>query len=64
MEAEPLVTLNVIYTFCFLDIEAGQVLRNKDKIDAQNRQILDHTEANVDGGIAELIRLTITLMGP
>lgn len=60
---EPLVTLNAIYTLCALDIEAGQVLRDRDKNEAQNRQILDHTEANVGGGIAELVCLTVTLMG-
>ena len=60
---ELFVTLNAIYPFCFFYIEACQVLRDQDKIEAQNKQILDHTEANVDGGIAELVCLTVTLIG-
>jgi len=50
-ETELFDTLNAIYTFCFLDIEAGQVLRTEKKIKAQIKQILDHIEANVGGSI-------------
>jgi len=52
-EAELFDTLNAIYTFCFLDIEAGQVLRTQTKIEAQIQQILDHIEANAGGSIAK-----------
>lgn len=55
-------TLNAIYTFCFLDIEAGQVLRTQTLIETQIRQILDNIESNVGGGIIKRVRLIVSLM--
>jgi hypothetical protein len=40
-----------------LDVEAGQVLRTQNKIEAQIKQILDHIEANAGGSIAKRVRL-------
>ena len=61
-ETELFDTLNAIYTFCFLDIEADQVLRTEKKIKAQIKQILDHIEANVGGSIVKRVRPTVSLM--
>ena len=61
-ETELFDTLNAIYTFCFLDIEAGQVLRTEKKIKAQIKQILDHIEANVGGSLAKRVRSTLSLV--
>ena len=42
--------LSDIYAFCFLDVEAGQVLRTQNKVEKDLKQLMDHIEANVGGG--------------
>jgi len=51
-------TLNDIYTFCFTDVEAGQVLRTQNRVEAQIKRIMDHIEANTGGSIVK--RLSVT----
>ena len=49
-EVELFDALSDIYTFCFLDVEAGQVLRTQNKVEKDLKQLMDHIEANVGGG--------------
>ena len=62
-EAELFNTLDAIYTFYFLDIETGQVLRTQTKIETQIKRILDDIEADADGNISRCVYLTVALIG-
>ena len=58
-EAELFDVLDNIYTFCFLDVEAGQVLKLQNKVETQIKQLMDHIEANVSGSIIKRVCPTV-----
>jgi len=52
-ETELFDVLSDIYAFCFLDIEGGQILKTKNRVETGIQQLMDHIEANVGGSIAK-----------
>ena len=54
-EAELFDILNDIYTFCFLDIEAGHALRIQDRVETQVERLMNHIETNVGGSILKRV---------
>lgn len=63
-EAELFDVLSDIYAFCFLDIEAGQILKTKSRVEAHIQQLMDHIEANVGGGIVKRVCSIVPLLRP
>ena len=54
-ETELFDALADIYAFCFLDVESGQVLKTKNRVETQIQRIMDHIEANVGGSIVKRV---------
>lgn len=50
-ETELFDALGDIYSFCFLDIEGGQILKTKGRVEKQIQQLMEHIEANIGGSI-------------
>lgn len=55
-ETELFEALSDIYSFCFLDIEGGQVLKTKNRVEVEIQRLMDHIEANVGGSIVKRVR--------
>jgi cytochrome P450 len=52
-ETELFDALSDIYAFCFLDIEGGQILKTRNRVEKQIEQLREHIEANVGGNIVK-----------
>lgn len=61
-ETELFSALSDIYAFCFLNIESGQVLKTKRRVETEIQQIMDHIEANVGGSIFKRVCLVAGLL--
>ncbi|KAF9650781.1 heme peroxidase [Thelephora ganbajun] len=57
-ETELFDALSDIYAYCFLDIEAGQILKTQNRVETGIKRVMDHIEANVGGSIVK--RLSVS----
>lgn len=63
-ETELFEALSDIYAFCFMDIEGGQILKTKNRVETHIQQLMDHIEANVGGSIVKRVRPLVPLLRP
>jgi len=58
-QAELFDILNDIYTFCFLEIEAGHELKIQNRVETQIERLMDRIETNVGGSILKRVCPTV-----